>query len=93
MHAPMISLSTIYTTYTIIHLCYKENKPQGGLPSPVGSVAAFLEMIDRYGGLTDVVCVSLVMFHVEYLPVRKVTKSIDAWSFPIIFRLPFLTGT
>ena len=44
MHAPMISLSTIYTTYTIVHLCYKESKPQGGLPSPVGSVAAFFRI-------------------------------------------------
>ena len=50
-----------------------------------------LEMITRFGNLTDVVCVSPAMFHIDHLPVRKVTTRSMPAS-PIIFPSPSLTG-
>ena len=49
------------------------------------------EMINRFGSLTDVVCVSPAMFHIDHLPVRKVTTRSMPAS-PIIFPSPSLTG-
>ena len=76
MHALTILLSTFYTFYTIIHLCYKTNNREI-LPPPVGSVAAFRNDWSVRRFVRCRLCFP-VMFHVESLPVRKVTNSIDA---------------